>query len=159
MLPAAFGRPVVLLCCLTRMREMPVARSHLLMAGFLIPGLLYAAPVVASDGQGKSAPLIDVANEPAPARDQPFAGAAIADDAQLARATGREDIKDIQQTVNVQNTSTVSGNTINGDPTTGTISIDGASFGGFNGLALVNANTGNNVSINSSMNVNVAIQP
>jgi hypothetical protein len=89
---------------------------------------------------------------------QPFANAAVADDARLADITGMADVRVIQETNNAQNTSTVSGNTINGDPTSGLISIDGGSFGNFNGLAVISANTGNNVSINSSMNVNVAIQ-
>lgn len=88
----------------------------------------------------------------------PFTGATVVDEAKLADVTGMADVKVVEQSANVRNTSTLSGNIINGDPTTGTISIDGGSFSGFNGLALVSANTGNNVSINSAMNVNVAIQ-
>lgn len=136
-----------------------MARYHFLMAGILISGLFQAVPAVASDPFAAAllppeAMLREPAAEPAP----PFATAAVVDETQLATVTGMADIKTLQQAVNVQNTSTVSDNTINGNSTTGTISIDGASFGGFNGLALVNANTGNNVSINASMNVNVAIQ-
>ena len=141
-----------------------MACSQFFVAGLLIPGLVYAAPVLASDGPDsvRSPERVlheEVVREPMEVRSGvPFAGAAIADDAQLASVAGKENINDIQQTVNAKNTSTVSGNIINGDPVTGDISIDGASFGGFNGLALVSANTGNNVSINSSMNVNVGIQ-
>ena len=59
--------------------------------------------------------------------------------------------------VNAQNNGTVSGNTIAGDTKTGTIQFDSSSFQNLNGLSLLSANTGNNVSINSSLNVNVAI--
>lgn len=146
-----------------------MARTHSLMAGIMIPGLLYAAPAIASESSGPvTSPDVaaqqDIVSpdrqlpEPGFGAETPFAGSSVVDDTTLAAAKGMADIKAIEQTVNVRNTATVSGNIINGDPTTGTISIDGASFGNFNGLAMVNANTGNNVSINSAMNVNVAIQ-
>lgn len=136
----------------------PVARSHLLMAGILIASLLQATPVLAADASTPAPSPQDLSHGQAMEPCPPFASVAIADDAQLAVVTGMADIKAIQETANVANTSTVTGNIINGDPITGTISIDGGSFSGFNGLALVSANTGNNVSINAAMNVNVAIQ-
>ncbi|KRA83967.1 hypothetical protein [Altererythrobacter sp. Root672] len=153
-----------------------MTRSHLLAAGIVISGLLHAGPALASDEPDPAANTQSVLDEPkaAPAEAisnaeitselaavlaKPFATAAVADDTRLAQVNGMADLNVLEQNINVRNTSTVSGNIINGDPTTGTISIDGASFGGFNGLAMVNANTGNNVSINSAMNVNVAIQP
>lgn len=141
-----------------------MARIHILMAGIVIPGLLYAAPAIASEGSksvtspGDTALQQDIVSPGSPVAEAPFSGSSVVDDMTLAAAKGMADVKVIDQAANVRNTSTVSGNIINGDPTTGTISIDGASFGNFNGLALVNANTGNNVSINSAMNVNVAIQ-
>ena len=52
---------------------------------------------------------------------------------------------------------TVTGNTVSGQSQTGTITFDGSSFRDLNGLSLLSANTGNNVAINSSLNVNVAI--
>ncbi|RJF93611.1 hypothetical protein D3876_04675 [Sphingomonas cavernae] len=132
------------------------------MAGILISGLAHAVPATASDPGGPVAIIpLESALPPDAARDEtasPFAMATVVEEARLAAVTGMADVKDLRQAVNVRNTSTVSDNTINGDSVTGTIAIDGASFGGFNGLALVTANTGNNVSINSSMNVNVAIQ-
>ncbi|MBO9518521.1 MAG: hypothetical protein J7493_10685 [Porphyrobacter sp.] len=153
-----------------------MTRSKLLVAGVLIAGLFHVGPALAADEPDSSAQTGSLLNDPAavPADAisnaqitselaivlaKPFATAAVADDTRLAQVNGKADLNVIEQNINVRNTSTVSGNIINGDPVTGTISIDGASFGGFNGLAMVNANTGNNVSINSAMNVNVAIQP
>ena len=57
------------------------------------------------------------------------------------------------------NRSVVADNHIVGNVATGGVSIDGNAFQGLNGLAIVNANTGNNVAINASLNVNVAISP
>ena len=57
------------------------------------------------------------------------------------------------------NRSVVADNHIVGNVATGGVSIDGNAFQSLNGLAIVNANTGNNVAINASLNVNVAITP
>ncbi len=154
-----------------------MTRPYILLAGIVVSGFLHIAPAFASDetNASKQTALPDAATDtaivqpdalsPQPALPQPqfgngapFASAAVIDEAGLAGITGMADVKVIEQAAGVSNTSTISNNTINGDPTTGTISFDGGSFGAFNGLALVSANTGNNVSINSSMNVNVAIQ-
>ena len=86
------------------------------------------------------------------------AGVAVLDAGILGKVAGREDVWINDQVINVQNTSTVSGNTITGDFQTGTIGIDGSAFDNFNGLALFNLNTGNNAAINSSMSVNVSFQ-
>jgi hypothetical protein len=48
---------------------------------------------------------------------------------------------------------------VNGNSVTGTISFDDQALQNMSGLALVNANTGNNVSMNSSMMVNIAVAP
>lgn len=61
--------------------------------------------------------------------------------------------------VDATNSSEVAHNIINGNSTTGTISFDTSSFQNLNGLSVLSANTGNNVSINASLNVNVAIHP
>jgi hypothetical protein len=74
----------------------------------------------------------------------------------LAAITGREDTTMI---IRANNTSTVSGNSVVGQSQTGMVNFDGQAFGNLSGLSLVSANTGNNVSINSSMNLNVAIRP
>ncbi|TCM16118.1 hypothetical protein EDF56_108106 [Novosphingobium sp. PhB165] len=148
-----------------------MSRSHILLAGVFVPGLLHAAPAFASDDPGQpnaAAPDTPIAQlnaapdltlpEPKIGTDAPFGSATVVDEAKLADITGMADVKVQEQTANANNISTISGNIINGDPTTGTISFDGGAFGAFNGLALINTNTGNNVSINSAMNVNVAIQ-
>ncbi len=56
-----------------------------------------------------------------------------------------------------EQTGTVTNNSVNGNSVTGTITFDGQAFQNLNGLAVVSANTGNNVSINSTMQVNIAI--
>lgn len=80
-------------------------------------------------------------------------------DSLLAEARGMADVRVVEQTTTVTSTSTVEGNTINGDFTTGTVTLSNGALENFNGLALFNINTGNNVAINSAMTVNVAIQP
>ena len=89
--------------------------------------------------------------------DQPlFTDAARMDGAELAQVAGRDDTSLI---VRAQNSSNVSNNSVSGQSQTGTINFDAQSFSSLNGLSLLSANTGNNVSINSSLNVNVAILP
>jgi hypothetical protein len=85
----------------------------------------------------------------------PFGGAAVTED-ELGAIAGREDLN--QANVGSQ-TSTVSHNSVNGNSVTGAISFDDQALQNLSGLALVNANTGNNVSMNSSMMVNIAIAP
>ncbi len=116
---------------------------------FIGPALLAAiVPVSATAQTTPPAP-------PAPpVQAGPFGAAAPVDNAQLGAVTGQSDLS---QVIRAQNTSTVSGNSVNGHSETGTISFDPNSFQNLNGLSLLSANTGNNVSINSSLNVNVAI--
>jgi hypothetical protein len=80
-------------------------------------------------------------------------------DTMLAETRGMADVRLVEQTSTTTSTSTVEGNTINGDFTTGLITLGSGALDNFNGLALFNLNTGNNVAINSAMTVNVAIQP
>jgi hypothetical protein len=84
----------------------------------------------------------------------PFDAAKPVDDTALNAVTGQSDLS---QVIRAQNTGVVSGNSVNGHSETGTISFDSSAFQNLNGLSLLSANTGNNVSINSSLNVNVAI--
>lgn len=102
--------------------------------------------------------LYGVAALPAHAQEAPSAPAPV-DDSLLAETRGMADIRVVEQTTTVTSTSTVEGNTINGDFTTGTVNLTNGALDNFNGLALFNINTGNNVAINSAMTVNVAIQP
>ena len=74
----------------------------------------------------------------------------------LATITGQGDTA---MMVRAQNTSNVSHNSVSGNSQTGTISFDTDTFRNLSGLSLLSANTGNNVSINSSLNVNVAVRP
>lgn len=85
----------------------------------------------------------------------PFDAAPVAD-AALAGIAGKADPT---QAVLANNSATVANNRVVGISTTGVISIDGNAFQNLNGLAVINANTGNNVAINASLNVNVAIRP
>jgi hypothetical protein len=85
---------------------------------------------------------------------EPF-GAAVPD-TDLAAIAGRADLAQITR---AENSSVVSNNNVIGQSTTGALAIDGNAFQNLNGLAVVSANTGNNVSINASLNVNVAIRP
>lgn len=88
------------------------------------------------------------------AAESPFGAATIVGNDALGTVTGQADLA---QVVEARNTATVSGNNVSGQSQTGTISFDGSSFRDLNGLSLLSANTGNNVAINSSLNVNVAI--
>lgn len=78
------------------------------------------------------------------------------DDSQLRAVSGKAELSQI---ATAEISGKVANNTINGDSTTGTIQFDASSFQGMNGLSILSANTGNNVSINSAMNVNVTVHP
>jgi hypothetical protein len=85
----------------------------------------------------------------------PFSAARPMDGDALAAVTGRADTA---LEIRAHNSSVVSNNSVSGHSQTGTINFDARAFQNLNGLSLLSANTGNNVSINSSLNVNVAIQ-
>lgn len=86
----------------------------------------------------------------------PFGSAAALDPASLDRETAREDVAQI---ATAEQAARVSNNSINGPSQTGTVSIDGNAFQNLQGLAVINANSGNNVAINSSLNVNIHFAP
>lgn len=111
---------------------------------FIGPALLMVATPAIAGAQ---------AVPPAPAA-SPFDAAKPVDDSALHAVTGQSDLS---QVIRAQNTGVVSGNSVNGHSETGTINFDSSAFQNLNGLSLLSANTGNNVSINSSLNVNVAI--
>ncbi len=116
--------------------------SAFLIAGALTLGLI-AAPAMAQTA---------ATAEPS----SPFAQTSTVGDGQLSAITGMDNLG---QYVMAQNTSTVSDNHVDGNSTTGTISFDTGSFQNLSGLQVLSANTGNNVAINSSLNVNIAIRP
>ncbi|HEU0044494.1 hypothetical protein [Sphingomonas sp.] len=86
----------------------------------------------------------------------PAFAAAPMDGAALNKATAREDVSQVAIS---EQTSRVSNNTINGPSVTGTATIDGNAFQNLQGLSIINANTGNNVSINAALNVNIQFTP
>ena len=101
-----------------------------------------------------AAALLGVA---APALAQsPFDPVAAVSDTTLQSVAGRADLNQQSRSNNV---ATVANNRVSGTSTTGAVQIDGQAFNSLSGLAVINANTGNNVAINASMNVNIAINP
>jgi hypothetical protein len=91
-----------------------------------------------------------------PDRDPPPFGSGAVAATELSTITGRSDTA---QEIRAQNSSNVSHNSVTGQSQTGAISFDAGAFQAMTGLSLLSANTGNNVSINSSLNVNVSILP
>lgn len=90
------------------------------------------------------------------AADAPFGDAPSLGDQELAATTGRENLTMI---ADAENQNTVSNNSVSGNSVTGTINVDGQAFQNLTGMAVINNNTGNNVAINASMLVNIAISP
>lgn len=102
-----------------------------------------------------AAPVQDVP-APAPAPSSTFAAEAKLETAELGRETAREDVSQISS---ANQAAGVSGNSINGPSTTGQVAIDGNAFQNMSGMTIINANSGNNVAINASLNVNVRFAP
>ena len=85
----------------------------------------------------------------------PFAGAAL-DDSALQTIAGREDVAQISTSTQVAG---VSQNSVGDNVQTGDARISDNAFQNLSGLSILNVNTGNNVAINATMNVNIAISP
>ena len=104
------------------------------------------------------------AEPPAPAKGEtqllaeeaPFSSAKAAGDDVLDKATAREDLSLIARS---RQSSNVSNNSINGASTTGDIRISDNAFQNASGLTIINANSGNNVAMNGSINVNIVMTP
>lgn len=112
--------------------------------------LLGAGPAIAGPTEG-------AADDAAHTKMQaPFAGSAIASDEVLDQATAREDLSVVAES---RQTSNVSNNSINGNSVTGDVSLSDNAFQNASGLTLINANSGNNVSMNASINVNIVSTP
>lgn len=127
-----------------------IGRGTLILASMALGAM--AVPALA---QERVAPATAAAAAIAPAsRDAPF-GAAPVDDASLSRETGREDIGTMAASATQRNT--VANNSVIGTSSTGSIAIDGNAFQNLQGLAVISANSGNNVAINSAMNVTIAM--
>jgi hypothetical protein len=74
----------------------------------------------------------------------------------LSASTGREDTNMVAQS---NSNATVTRNSVGDNATTGDVRVDDQAFQNLSGLSLLNINTGNNVAMNASMNVNIAINP
>ena len=140
-----------------------MTRLHLILAATMLSSVILATQAAAEEADpGTNATLVAVAPNDSTAiaaqtiaPPAPFAAASMVSEEGLAAVSG---MAEIQQLIVAQNSSTVSGNSVNGQSVTGVINIDGQAFQNLNGLSVLTANTGNNVSINSSMNVNVTVQ-
>ena len=86
---------------------------------------------------------------------EPFSSAPI-DGEVLDQVHGRADLNQVAQSDHI---AEVKDSSVSGNSTTGAVAIDGNAFQNLSGLSIVNANTGNNVAINASMNVNIALLP
>ena len=91
-----------------------------------------------------------------PAAAQVFDASRVAPEADLAASAGKADLNQLS-IANQENQ--VAGNSVNGTSVTGAVGIAGNAFQNLSGLAVINANSGNNVAINAALNVNVAILP
>lgn len=98
----------------------------------------------------------DVA-KPGAAASGAFGAAAAVTETELRVITGRDDLGAMVASANQRNT--VANNSVTGTSTTGSVRIDGNAFQNLQGLAVINANSGNNVAINSAMNVVVNLAP
>lgn len=128
----------------------------LLCASAALAAMLAVTPAAAQTGAAQPETLQSPAAQTdtaAPAVAMPFGAVDPVQAEQLGAIVGQADL---QQTVSSQNRAEVSRNSVSGNSVTGTIDL-GSAFQDMNGLSVVSANTGNNVAINASMNVNIAI--
>ncbi len=122
-----------------------------------------AALLAACSAPAASAQQAPTSTAAAPAAlgDAPAAGAfdaaASVDEADLQKVTGRENLG--AQIASATQRNTVSNNSVVGTSTTGAVQIDGNAFQNLQGMAVISANSGNNVAINSAMNVTVNLAP
>jgi hypothetical protein len=120
-------------------------------------GFVMMAGLVAGVAHGQALDQRHVAAAPASSTVKPiFSDAAIAPDDQLDQSTAREDLSVGAQT---QQVGTVSRSTVSGTVSNGAVGIAGNALENASGLTLVNANSGNNVAMNGSINVNITITP
>ena len=82
-----------------------------------------------------------------------FAAAPVADE-MLGSIAGREDVAQIAQS---DQAATVTRNSVGDNSTTGEVRIADNAFQNLSGLSVLSVNTGNNVAINASMNVNISL--
>ena len=85
----------------------------------------------------------------------PFA-VAVLDDKALGTVAGREDMRGVAI---ADQQASVSRNSVGDNVRTGDAKISDNAFQNMSGLTILNVNTGNNVAMNSAMNVTIAVQP
>jgi len=85
--------------------------------------------------------------------DQAVFAATAVSDGDLGNTAGREDTGAMIASATQRNT--VANNSVTGDSVTGNVEIDGNAFQNLQGLAVISANSGNNVAISSAMNVTI----
>jgi hypothetical protein len=115
-----------------------------------------AASAFLASGAFAQAPATSATPVQTSSSETPFAANKAASTEVLDRATTREDISQVATSAQ---TSTVSGNSVNGDSVTGDIAFSDNAFQNASGLTVINANSGNNVSMNASLNVNIVMAP
>ena len=121
--------------------------NFFLKAAFLS---LVAVPAVSAQAQ------IAAADAPRDVEAGAFSAARAVTLQTLETATAREDLSIVAQT---QQTSTVSRSSVSGNVTTGAVGVAGNAFQNATGLTVVNSNSGNNVAMNGSINVNIVMSP
>lgn len=116
---------------------------------------LIGSPLTAAHAQ--TATIAPVPSRPLAldAAGKAFGGAV--DEADLGAVTGREDTGTMIASATQRNT--VQNNSVTGTSTTGSVTIDGNAFQNLQGLAVISANSGNNVAMNAAMNVTVNLAP
>lgn len=117
----------------------------------LTGGLATAIPALAQEVLAQEQATSADAGAPA------FADGAVLADTDLGAVAGREDRG--TQIAAADQRNTVSNNSVTGNSVTGSVTIDGQAFSNLSGLAVISANSGNNVAINSAMNVVINLGP
>lgn len=127
------------------------------MKSILRSGLCVAAMALAATSAAAAdpAPAVQAEISTDEAR-RPFAAGKAQDEQTLKSATAREDVS---MTNISDQSSSVSNSSVNGPSTTGDIGFSDSALQNASGITMINSNTGNNVAMNSSMNVNVIVNP
>lgn len=86
----------------------------------------------------------------------PFDTNAVVEESILAQTTGRANLLQISE---AEHAASVSDSSVTGNSVTGNVRMLDNAFQNMSGLAIISSNTGNNVAMNSSIQVNVALNP
>lgn len=120
----------------------------------MLLGAAYAPAALAQTGRPASSAT--AATAPV-AEDSAFDTRVAITETDLEKVAGREDTGAMVASANQRNT--VANNSVVGTSTTGNVQITGNAFQNLQGLAVISANSGNNVAINAAMNVVVNLAP